>query len=115
FTPGDNAVNAFLSDYSVRSLEIIKEVQTKLDLIPIYAPYIPSIEEKYPQMLMAIEEIDQLTNIQSEIKQYVRQTVSNWSVRAGVEKEWDDFQSQLKEVSVDDYVRIHKEAYDRTK
>lgn len=115
YTPGDNAVNAFLREYDDRNLETIAEVQTKLDLIPIYEPYIPDIEDVYPQMLMSNEEVEKLADIQSEIKQYVQQTVSNWIVRGGIETEWEGYLAHLKQVGVDEYVSIFKEAYDRTK
>lgn len=113
YTPGDNSLYASLYEYAERGLETTSGVQAKLDMLPLYEPYIPEVDETYPRILMSVEEVQTLTDIQSEIEQYVNQKVSSWIVDGGIEEQWDDFVKQLNKVGLDEYVKVYKDAYER--
>ncbi|WP_127583483.1 extracellular solute-binding protein [Paenibacillus koleovorans] len=115
YTPGDQSLYASLQEYGERQTETTVGVQNKLDQLPLYAPYLPSVENTYPVMLFSSEEVQKLSDISSDLNKFVSQTITNWIVKGGVEQEWDNYIKQLKQLGLDQYVKIYTDAFNRYK
>ena len=47
------------------------------------------------------------------IESYVKQQASKWVVEGGIEKEWDSYKETLKNMGLDEFMKIQQEAYNR--
>jgi len=69
--------------------------------------------EYYPSVVYSLEETDIINDHISDIKDYVKQTSSNWITNGGVEDEWDTYIDQLDNMGVNEVVDAWQAAYDR--
>ena len=44
---------------------------------------------------------------------YVKQQASKWVVDGGIEEEWDSYLANLKNMGLDEFIKIQQDAYDR--
>ena len=79
----------------------------------IYRPYLTEYPYNYP-FRFTLEEIDELNIIQTDLLNYVYQTVATWIADGGVDKVWDDYLVQLDNLGLQDYLRLYQQAYERT-
>ena len=69
--------------------------------------------EKYPPVMLSVEELNRISTIEADVKTLVDEKVSTWIVKGGIEKEWDGFVSQLDTIGVSEIVDVYQQAYDR--
>ena len=79
----------------------------------IYRPYLTEYPYNYP-FRFTLEEIDELNIIQTDLLNYVYQTVATWIADGGVEEGWDDYLTQLDNLGLQDYMRLYQQAYERS-
>ena len=79
----------------------------------IYRPYLTEYPYNYP-FRFTLEEIDELNIIQTDLLNYVYQTVATWIADGGVDEVWDDYLVQLDNLGLQDYLRLYQQAYERT-
>ena len=79
----------------------------------IYRPYLTEYPYNYP-FRFTLEEIDELNIIQTDLLNYVYQTVATWIANGGVEEDWDDYLVQLDNLGLQDYMRLYQQAYERS-
>lgn len=67
----------------------------------------------YPNVIYSQEELNKLSSIYVSIESYVKQQASKWVVEGGIEKEWDSYKETLKNMGLDEFMKIQQEAYNR--
>lgn len=66
----------------------------------------------FPMVKLTKEQYTDLGMISSDITSYVESKYAQWVVNGGVEKEWDGYIAQLKEMGMDKMVSYYLDAYD---
>ena len=67
----------------------------------------------YPNVIYSQEELSKLASIYVSINSYVKQQASKWVVDGGIEEEWDSYLANLKNMGLDEFIKIQQDAYDR--
>ena len=67
----------------------------------------------YPNVVYSQEELSKLASIYVSIDSYVKQQASKWVVDGGIEEEWDSYLANLKNMGLDEFIKIQQDAYDR--
>ena len=68
-----------------------------------------------PNLQFTMEELNILTNYETNFNDYVRTNVIKWLLNGGVsDANWDAFQKELTgKVRIDDLRKVYQDAYDR--
>ena len=67
----------------------------------------------YPNVIYSQEELNKLASLYVSINSYVKQQASKWVVDGGIETEWDSYLANLKNMGLDEFIKIQQDAYDR--
>ena len=67
----------------------------------------------YPNVTYSQEELNQLASLYVSINSYVKQQASKWVVDGGIETEWESYLANLKNMGLDEFIKIQQDAYDR--
>ena len=67
----------------------------------------------YPNVIYSQEELNKLASLYVSINSYVKQQASKWVVDGGIEEEWDSYLANLKNMGLDEFIKIQQDAYDR--
>ena len=81
------------------------------DLEELYLPY--AEKEWYPNVPFSDAEIQEINEIETEIKSYVDTQRATWIADGGVEEGWDDYTAQLDTMGLPRLVELYQTAYDR--
>ncbi len=65
----------------------------------------------YPVCSFTDEQLGRIALLSTDIKNYVEQTYAKWVVAGGIENEWDSYVDQLNKMGLQEYIEIHKDAY----
>lgn len=84
----------------------------KLKLAADLKPY---AKEAYPCVNYTIEQLQSLANLWTDISSYVSSMQAHWVVEGGVEEEWGTYLDTLKQMGLDDFLQIQKDAYETYK
>lgn len=112
YSPGVNSLGAVTMEIASK-LELNANLQERKDLDAFYAPYNVPAEEVFPSVYFSMDEVDQISALETDIKAYVDQCYANWIVNGGIEAEWDSYLKKLDQMHVQDYITIYQNAYDR--
>lgn len=112
YSPGVNSVGAVTMDIASK-LELNANLQERKELDEFYAPYNVPAEEVFPSVYFTMEEVEQISALETDIKAYVDQCYANWIVNGGIETEWDGYLKKLDQMHIQDYIGIYQTAYDR--
>lgn len=112
YSPGVNSLGAVTMEIASK-LELNANLQERKELDAFYAPYNVPAEEVFPSVYFSMDEVDQISSLETDIKAYVDQCYANWIVNGGVETEWDGYLKKLDQMHVQDYITIYQNAYDR--
>lgn len=88
-----------------------RALERLLDLEEHYLPY--AEPENYPSVFFSVEELEEISSIEADIKALVEQKRAEWITSGGVEGEWDAYVSQLQSMGLDRLVEIWQAGYDR--
>jgi putative aldouronate transport system substrate-binding protein len=76
--------------------------------------YLPHAEKEwYPNVPFSNEEIQEINEIETEIKSYVDTQRATWIASGGVEQDWDAYVEQLEAMGLPRLVELYQTAYDR--
>lgn len=76
-----------------------------------YRPHM--VSENYPSIFFSPEELEVINTIEPEIKTFVKQKEAQWLVDGGIEKEWNDYVQQLKDMGLDQLMEVYQKGLDR--
>ncbi|AYA78460.1 ABC transporter substrate-binding protein [Bacillus sp. Y1] len=76
-----------------------------------YKPHM--VSENYPSIFFSPEELEVINTIEPEIKTFVKQKEAQWLIDGGIEKEWDDYVKQLKDMGLDQLMEVYQKGLDR--
>ncbi|MGM0125924.1 hypothetical protein IGI37_003325 [Enterococcus sp. AZ194] len=79
----------------------------------ISAPLESYLGEQYPMLNYKADEQRELSTIQADIDSFVTSKQAEWVTNGGVEKEWNDYISQLKQMGLDRFLEIQNNALKR--
>lgn len=88
-----------------------RALERLLDLEEHYLPY--AEPENYPSVFFSVEELEEISSIEADIKALVEQKRAQWITSGGVEGEWDAYVSQLESMGLERLVEIWQAGYDR--
>lgn len=112
YSPGNSGVFAIRKPM-IDKLQLNANLQERKELDEFYSAYNVSLDEMYPNVFFTEDEIEEIGILKTDIESYVMQKYAQWIVEGGVDKEWDTFQTQLKNMNVDRYIELYQTAYDR--
>jgi putative aldouronate transport system substrate-binding protein len=79
----------------------------------MYAPYAQKAENIVPPLYFPPEVSLEMTALVTNINTYVNESIAKFTVGdMNLERDWDTFQTNLKNLGLDRYLKIVQEAYD---
>lgn len=63
-------------------------------------------------LLLDLDDMEEFNGLQADISSYVKENVALLYGRKNVDKEWDSFQSDLKNLNVKRYLELIQKGYD---
>ena len=83
----------------------------RLDTInEYYKDYVVSVDQLYPQVMYTPEQNQRLSSLQTDIMNYVNQTLAKWITEGGIDEEWDEYIERLEAMNVDEMIQIRQDA-----
>ncbi|MBO5008466.1 MAG: extracellular solute-binding protein [Clostridia bacterium] len=77
----------------------------------LYEKYLDS--EPWPRPYYSEDAIKRISELRTDIINLVEKNKANWIVgNSDVDKEWDKYLKELKNIGLDEYVKLNQEAYD---
>lgn len=112
YSPGVNGVGAVTMEVASK-LELNANLQERKELDQFFEPYNVPAQEVFPDVYFTMEEVEEISALETDIKAYVDQCYANWIVNGGIDDQWDDYLKKLEQMQIQDYIRIYQTAYDR--
>lgn len=101
----------FAEDYN-KVVEVPSAMKEKLDIMKnIYSKYQTS--ETLPGLTYTKQESDWNTSTGNDINNYVNDMQSRWLLNGGIEQEWGSYIAKLKQLKIDEHIKMKQTAYDR--
>jgi putative aldouronate transport system substrate-binding protein len=108
--PGDEASFWIPSDAWGKTIEYMEEDVSRLPWADSLKPFCTQF---WITQLPTANESQFIQTRGLEIENYVKTTQAKWLMNGGIEREWDAFQSQLKTMGVDEYIKVMQNQIDR--
>jgi len=107
----------YLNDYAWEHV-VNMEPRAKLRLERLNAyvtPYVPANVKPCPNLQFTLEELNTLSNYETNFNDYVRTKLIDWLLKGGVsDSAWSAFQSDLTgRVNIGGLIKVYQDAYDR--
>ena len=107
----------YLSDYAWNNV-VNMEPRAKLRLERLTAyvtPYMPANTKPFPNLQFTLEELNTLSNYETNFNDYVRTNLIRWLLGGGVsDGDWNTFQNELSgKVNIEGLRDVYPAAYDR--
>ena len=107
----------YLNDYAWEHV-VNMEPRAKLRLERLHAfvtPYVPANVKPCPNLQFTLEELNTLSNYETNFNDYVRTKLIDWLLKGGVsDSAWSAFQSDLNgRVNIGGLIKVYQDAYDR--
>lgn len=107
----------YLNDYAWEHV-VNMEPRAKLRLERLHAfvtPYVPDNVKPCPNLQFTLEELNTLSNYETNFNDYVRTKLIDWLLKGGVsDSAWNAFQSDLTgRVNIGGLIKVYQDAYDR--
>lgn len=109
---------AFYNGGSVPQLiipEADKSANTMPATIEATKPLLPYVSKEIVRLSFTNEEYTKLKSIQNDIKTYVNEMNVKFITGAEPFENWDSYVNKVKQMRLDDYLKIHESAYSRWK
>lgn len=110
--PSASCISAITKDFAAK-IKPAPATTEKRKLDELYKPYFP--KTIYPLVFFTQEENERIATLNTDIKNYADQMYAKWMLKGGIDEEWDAYVAKLKQMGVDDLVKIKQDAYDRYK
>ena len=107
----------YLSDYAWNNVVHMEpRAQLRLERLGLVAaPFIPEGVEPCPNLQFTLEELNTLSNYETNLNDYIRTNLIGWLLKGGVsDAQWDAFQNDLNgKVQLAEIQQVYQAAYDR--
>lgn len=107
----------YLSDYAWENVVNMEpRAQLRVDRLKLVAePYVPAGVQPCTNLQFTMEELNTLSNYETNFNDYVRTNLINWLMKGGVsDGDWSTFQSELNgKVNLAGIQQVYQDAYDR--
>ena len=107
----------YLGEYAWNNVVNMEpRAQLRLERLTAYVtPYVPENVKPCPNLQFTLEELNTLTNYETNYNDYVRTNVIRWLLNGGVsDSDWESFQKDLSgKVNLDGIREVYQAAYDR--
>ncbi len=107
----------YLSDYAWENVVNMEpRAQLRVDRLKLVAePYVPANVQPCSNLQFTLEELNTLSNYETNFNDYVRTNLINWLMKGGVsDADWDAFQNDLSgKVNLPGIQQVYQDAYDR--
>jgi putative aldouronate transport system substrate-binding protein len=107
----------YLSDYAWNNV-VNMEPRAKLRLERLKAcatPFVPAGVKPCPNLQFTLEELNTLSNYETNLNDYIRTNMINWLLKGGVsDSAWQAFQNDLNgKIQLPAIKKVYQDAYDR--
>ena len=107
----------YLSDYAWNNV-VNMEPRAKLRLERLKAcatPFVPAGVKPCPNLQFTLEELNTLSNYETNLNDYIRTNLINWLLKGGVsDSAWQAFQNDLNgKIQLPAIKKVYQDAYDR--
>lgn len=105
---------AYILEEDLEWTDSIESPQSKASADEFYAPYFP--ENVYVDSAISTkEEADRASLLTADLFAYVDQMTAKFVTQGGIEEGWDSYITQLKNLGVEEYIKIKTDVYNRSK
>lgn len=110
-TPTDVPAAIFAEDYGNLIPLPANAAKKAKDVEENYLPY--AVYDIYPGFMMSLDATERLKVLSTDIRNCVWDYQSKWLMDGGIDAEWDAYLAKLKQLNLDEYVKIHQDELDR--
>ena len=107
----------YLSDYAWNNVVNMEpRAQLRLErLAKVATPFVPAGVEPCPNLQFTLEELNTLSNYETNLNDYIRTNLIAWLLKGGVtDAQWSAFQNDLNgKVHLGEIQQVYQAAYDR--
>ena len=107
----------YLSDYAWNNVVNMEpRAQLRLERLDLVAtPFIPEGVSPCPNLQFTLDELNTLSNYETNLNDYIRTNLISWLLKGGVsDAQWDAFQADLNgKVQLTEIQKVYQDAYDR--
>lgn len=107
----------YLSDYAWNNVVNMEpRAQLRLERLDLVAtPFVPAGVEPCPNLQFTLDELNTLSNYETNLNDYIRTNLIAWLLKGGVsDAQWDAFQKDLNgKVNLGEIQQVYQNAYDR--
>lgn len=107
----------YLSDYAWNNVVHMEpRAQLRLERLKAYAtPFVPKGVTPCPNLQFSMDELNTLSNYETNINDYIRTNLISWLTKGGVsDSNWEKFKSELNsKVNLAEVQKVYQAAYDR--
>ena len=107
----------YLSDYAWKNVVNMEpRAKLRLERLDLVAkPFVPENVKPCPNLQFTLDELNTLSNYETNLNDYIRTNLINWLMKGGVsDSQWATFQSDLNgKIKLPEIQKVYQDAYDR--
>ena len=107
----------YLSDYAWENVVNMEpRAKLRLERLELAAkPFVPEGVNPCPNLQFTLDELNTLSNYETNLNDYIRTNLINWLMKGGVsDSQWATFQSDLNgKIKLSEIQKVYQDAYDR--
>ena len=103
---------AILDEYYGKYVTCPDDAQYRLDWITEYFTPNMHTEYVYPNVFMAREDTEQLSNLQADITKTINAKKSDWIMNGLTDADWDEYIASLEAYGLEEYLAIYQKYLD---
>lgn len=107
----------YLSDYAWENVVNMEpRAKLRLERLELAAtPFVPEGVTPCPNLQFTLDELNTLSNYETNLNDYIRTNLINWLLKGGVsDAQWETFQNDLNgKINLPEIQKVYQDAYDR--
>ena len=107
----------YLSDYAWKNVVNMEpRAKLRLERLDLVAkPFVPENVKPCPNLQFTLDELNTLSNYETNLNDYIRTNLINWLLKGGVtDAQWQAFQADLDgKIQLAEIQKVYQDAYDR--
>ena len=107
----------YLSDYAWNNVVNMEpRAKLRLERLDLVAkPFVPENVKPCPNLQFTLDELNTLSNYETNLNDYIRTNLINWLMKGGVtDAQWQAFQNDLNgKIQLAEIQKVYQDAYDR--
>lgn len=107
----------YLSDYAWKNVVNMEpRAKLRLERLDLVAkPFVPENVKPCPNLQFTLDELNTLSNYETNLNDYIRTNLINWLLKGGVtDAQWQAFQNDLNgKIQLAEIQKVYQDAYDR--